>query len=297
MITEVDSTNRYRVISWEGVNYHKTPTEYDWVYEGSGKDLKKDATICATPVAHWNCTKCDKIVTQPDADQCSNPKCGNKGEGWKTGIKDWVVTKNGFLPIRVPMWSNSHIAFAGGDRAHDGAMKILEEFCGLTVTGAGLKSADEPSLCPDGCYVKREADHYPQPKPYKKCSRASEWNRAHHGQWYERHDGAFIYFGWHTNDWRWCIFSKNGVCQYFSDPANYEDGPPADGWTLTHRGHRCQGCRGNRHVKDKTVAEEACSTKEINHNCTHEADEHTKECPECHATGSVEYAAPTVVVS
>jgi len=246
--------------------------------------FKKGTTICATPLTY--CIECGKIVTQPDADQCS--KCGNKGEGWKTTNKDWVVTKNGFLPIRVPMWSNSHIAFAGGDRAHDGAVKILEEFCGLTVTGAGLKSADEPSLCPDGCYVKREADHYPQPKPYKKCSRASEWNRAHHGQWYERHDGAFIYFGYR---WGWCMFTKNNDCQYFN-AADFSKGPPADGWTLTRRGHRCQGCRGKRHVKDKTVAEEACSTKE-----THEADEHTKECPECHATGSVEYAAPTVVVS
>merc|ERR1711964_900286 len=227
MITEVDSL-RYTVIS-RGVSYHKTPKHMDLYHVGGLAELKKGTTICATPVN-----------------------------------KDWVkVTGKGYLPIRVPMWSNSFWAF--------GAVKILKEFGGLTVAGAGLKSADEPSLCPDGCYVKREADHYPQPKPYKKCSRASEWNRAHHGQWYERHDGAFIYFGWHTNDWRWCIFSKNGVCQYFSDPANYEDGPPADGWTLTHRGHRCQGCRGNRLRQPF--------------------------CLECHATGSVEYAAPTVRVS
>jgi len=33
-----------------------------------------------------HCTKCGKIVTpeqSSDADQCSNPKCGNNGEGWK----------------------------------------------------------------------------------------------------------------------------------------------------------------------------------------------------------------------
>merc|ERR1711964_255643 len=226
MTTEVDSTNRYRVIRWEGVNYHKTPTEYDWVYEGPGKDLKKNATICATPVAHWNSTKCDNIVTQPDADQCSDPECGNKGEGWK--IKAWFKVTDGpekgsYLPIRVPNIVRGHF------------VKVLElvgESHGsmLTVTGAWTKKE-----IMDGCYVLRKADH--RPRPYKELIQ-SQWKYDNTGgQWYERqHDGAFIYYGRAKNSGqsfhRWCIFSKHNVCMYFADTDCDEISKiPAGGWS------------------------------------------------------------------
>jgi len=228
MITEVDSADsqRYRVIRWEGVNYHKTPTEYDWVYEGSGKDLKKDATFCATPVAgqcaacQGKCPTCERQCDQAGRCTCALRDrcraCEGTGRGSWVKVTENVPEKGSYLPIRVPNIVRGHF------------VKVLElvgesHGSALNVTGTGLM---------DGCYVLRKAEDLPGP-----YNSSSQWNFVHHGQWYERqHDGAFIYYGRAKNSGqsfhRWCIFSKHNVCMYFADTDCDEISKiPAGGWS------------------------------------------------------------------